>query len=47
LLNTNRIEEIEEFVSVFLDSQFMGRPGSIGDILLEVLNLKPVFNING
>jgi hypothetical protein len=34
-------------VSVFLDSHFIERPGIKRDISLEVLNLEPVFKVDG
>jgi len=42
-----RIEEIEDSMGVFFNSQVIGRPGGRGDAMLEVFHLKPVFNING
>lgn len=43
----DRVEKIEEFMDVFFDTQLAVRPGRERNALLEVFDLKPIFNVEG
>jgi hypothetical protein len=42
----DRVEKIEEFMEVFFDMQLTVRPGGKRYALLEVFDLKPIFNVD-
>ncbi len=47
LLSVIGVEEVEEAVGVFFNTQFTGWPGGKRYVLFEVLHLEPVFYVDG
>jgi len=41
------VQEVEETVGVLLNTVFMGGPSGEGNGLLEILDLKPILDIDG